>query len=92
MRCVVQRVSEAYVTVDGRETGRIEKGLCALIGVETGDTEKDAAYLAGKNVRECAAYAAAVAAYKCMHFGARDYELSQERIRTFLLEGKNKRR
>ena len=48
MRCVVQRVSEAYVTVDGRETGRIEKGLCALIGVETGDTEKDAAYLAGK--------------------------------------------
>ena len=33
MRCVVQRVSEAYVTVDGRETGRIEKGLCALIGV-----------------------------------------------------------
>lgn len=48
MRCVIQRVSEAYVTVDGAETGRIEKGLCALIGVETGDTEKDALYLAGK--------------------------------------------
>ena len=48
MRCVVQRVKEAYVTVEGQETGRIGKGLCALIGVETGDTEKDAAYLAGK--------------------------------------------
>ena len=43
MRCVVQRVSEAYVTVDGKETGRIEKGLMALIGVEVGDTAKDAA-------------------------------------------------
>ena len=40
MRCVIQRVSEAYVTVDGQETGRIDKGLCALIGVEKGDTEK----------------------------------------------------
>ena len=48
MRAVVQRVSEAYVTVEGAETGRIEKGLMALIGVEAGDTEKDAAYLAGK--------------------------------------------
>ena len=48
MRCVVQRVSEAYVTVDGKETGRIGRGLCALIGVETGDTEKDAVYMAGK--------------------------------------------
>lgn len=48
MRCVVQRVSEAYVTVAGRETGRVAKGLCVLIGVETGDTEKDAVYMAGK--------------------------------------------
>ena len=51
MRAVVQRVSEAYVTVDGRETGRIGRGLCALIGVEAGDTEKDADYLAGKIVK-----------------------------------------
>ena len=51
MRCVVQRVSEAYVTVDGTETGRIEKGLMALIGVEAGDPEKDAIYLAGKIVK-----------------------------------------
>ena len=51
MRAVIQRVSEAFVTVDGRETGRIGKGLCALIGVEAGDTEKDAVYLAGKIVK-----------------------------------------
>ena len=81
------------------ENGRAEKfnGI-KVEAVDTngaGDTFHGAflvAYLAGKHVRECAAYAAAVAAYKCMHFGARDYELSQERIRTFLLEGKNKRR
>ena len=51
MRAVIQRVSEAYVTVDGKETGRIEKGLMALIGVEAGDTEKDAQYMAGKIVK-----------------------------------------
>ena len=51
MRCVVQRVSEAYVTVDGAETGRVEKGLCVLLGVEKGDTEKDAVYMAGKIVK-----------------------------------------
>ncbi len=51
MRCVVQRVSEAYVTVEGRETGRVGKGLLALIGVEAGDTEKDAKYMAGKIVK-----------------------------------------
>lgn len=48
MRCVIQRVTEAYVTVEGKETGRVEKGYCALIGVESGDTEKDAVYMAGK--------------------------------------------
>ena len=51
MRAVIQRVSKAYVTVEAQETGRIEKGLCALIGVEAGDTEKDAQYLAGKIVK-----------------------------------------
>lgn len=51
MRAVVQRVSEAYVTVDGKETGRIEKGLCVLLGVEEGDGENDARYMAGKIVK-----------------------------------------
>ena len=48
MRAVVQRVSEAFVTVEGQETGRIETGLMVLLGVEAGDTEKDAVYMAGK--------------------------------------------
>ncbi len=48
MRAVIQRVAEAAVTSEGTETGRIGVGLCALIGVETGDTEADARYMAGK--------------------------------------------
>ncbi len=51
MRAVVQRVSEAYVTVDGRETGRVGQGLCVLLGVEAGDAEADAVYMAGKIAR-----------------------------------------
>jgi D-tyrosyl-tRNA(Tyr) deacylase len=48
MRVIVQRVSEAAVAIDGREVGRIGIGLAVLVGVETGDTPADAAWLAGK--------------------------------------------
>lgn len=48
MRCVVQRVSSARVTVDGRETGAIGLGLAVLAGVEVGDTAAEVAYMAGK--------------------------------------------
>jgi D-aminoacyl-tRNA deacylase len=48
MRAVVQRVKEARVTVDGRVTGKIEKGLLVLLGVMKGDTEIDAHDLAQK--------------------------------------------
>lgn len=48
MRAVVQRVTEASVTVDNRIIGSIGPGLMVLLGVEQGDTEKDAAYLAEK--------------------------------------------
>ena len=34
MRAVVQRVTESSVTVDGKVTGSIGKGLMVLIGVE----------------------------------------------------------
>lgn len=51
MRAVVQRVAEAYVTSEGQESGRIRAGLCVLLGVETGDTEADAKYMANKLVK-----------------------------------------
>lgn len=48
MRAVVQRVTEASVSVEDRETGRIGPGLVALIGVAEGDGESDANALADK--------------------------------------------
>ena len=48
MRAVVQRVKKSSVTVDEKITGEIGKGLMVLIGVEDGDTEKDADYIADK--------------------------------------------
>jgi D-tyrosyl-tRNA(Tyr) deacylase len=48
MRAVVQRVKESRVTVEGRITGEIGKGIMVLLGVEEGDSEKDAVYLAEK--------------------------------------------
>lgn len=48
MRAVVQRVLSASVTIDGELTAAIEKGMLVLIGVEVGDTEKDAKYIADK--------------------------------------------
>ena len=48
MRAVVQRVKEADVSVDNQITGSINKGLMVLLGVEEGDTEADAVYMADK--------------------------------------------
>ncbi|HWO93882.1 MAG TPA: D-aminoacyl-tRNA deacylase [Dehalococcoidia bacterium] len=48
MRLVIQRVTEAAVTVDDRETGRIGAGLVIFVGVASGDTEDDAIRLARK--------------------------------------------
>ena len=49
MRCVIQRVSHASVTVAGEEVSRIEKGgYLVLVGAEQGDTEADARYCADK--------------------------------------------
>ena len=48
MRAVVQRVKEADVSVDNNITGAIKKGLMVLLGVEDGDTEADALYMADK--------------------------------------------
>ena len=48
MRAVVQRVTEASVTVENKKVGAIEKGMTVLLGVEDGDSEKDADYIADK--------------------------------------------
>lgn len=48
MRAVVQRVTDADVTVDGIVTGKIGNGFVVLIGVEDGDTDKDIDYIAKK--------------------------------------------
>ena len=48
MRAVVQRVVGSSVSVDGRVTGRIEKGLNVLLGIGRGDTEAKAQALAEK--------------------------------------------
>jgi D-tyrosyl-tRNA(Tyr) deacylase len=48
MIAVVQRVASATVEVDGREVARIDRGLLALVGITTTDTEADARWLAGK--------------------------------------------
>lgn len=48
MRCVIQRVSSASVTVDGRVTGAIDAGLLLLLGIATGDTSADGEWLARK--------------------------------------------
>jgi D-tyrosyl-tRNA(Tyr) deacylase len=48
MRAVVQRVSEAKVTVAGETVGRIDRGLLVLLGVTHSDTRAEAAWLAHK--------------------------------------------
>lgn len=48
MRLVVQRVTRASVTVDGKVTGKIGKGYMVLVGAEVGDTEADARLCADK--------------------------------------------
>lgn len=48
MRAVVQRVTGADVSVEETITGKIDKGLAVLIGVESGDTERDLDYIVKK--------------------------------------------
>jgi D-tyrosyl-tRNA(Tyr) deacylase len=50
MRAVVQRVSEAKVSVEGKTTGSISKGLLILLGIEGSDDASDLDWLAQKIV------------------------------------------
>jgi len=51
MRAVVQRVSEASVTIQGRDVAAVGPGLLILLSVAAADDERDAAYLAAKIAR-----------------------------------------
>ena len=48
MRAVIQRVSEASVTVDGQLIGQIRKGIVIFVGVTSTDGEEDVRWLAEK--------------------------------------------
>ena len=50
MRALIQRVSQASVTVGPEDVGRIGPGLVVLLGVSAEDTEADAQYLVDKTV------------------------------------------
>ncbi len=48
MRIIIQRVSEASVSVDNKIIDSIKAGMMILVGVENGDTEDDCRWLAAK--------------------------------------------
>ena len=48
MRVVLQRVSEASVSVNQKEVSKIDAGFLILLGIEERDTEEDVAWLVGK--------------------------------------------
>ena len=50
MKLVIQRVSEARVTVAGTTVGAIQTGLVVFVGISKSDTESDASYLSDKLV------------------------------------------
>ena len=51
MRLVIQRVSEASVSIGGTLKAAIGKGLMVLVGIEDADTEEDIDWLCGKLLR-----------------------------------------
>jgi D-tyrosyl-tRNA(Tyr) deacylase len=48
MRAVIQRVSEASVTIEGKKVADIKSGLLILLGIEDTDTQEDIDWLSGK--------------------------------------------
>ena len=50
MRVVIQRVTKASVTIDGKTKGEIGRGLLVLIGIEDADGDEDTRWLSNKIV------------------------------------------
>lgn len=50
MRVVIQRVSHASVTINGKINGAIQKGLLVFVGIEDADREEDVKWLSNKIV------------------------------------------
>lgn len=48
VKIVLQRVKKAKVLVEGKTAGEIGTGVCLLVGIEKGDREVEADYLADK--------------------------------------------
>lgn len=48
MKAVLQRVSEASVTIDGEKVAAINSGLLVLLGIEEADTQEDLSWLVSK--------------------------------------------
>ena len=51
MKIVIQRVSQASVTVEGKKIADIQKGLLVLVGIEDADTQEDIDWLSGKIIK-----------------------------------------
>ncbi|MBF4508340.1 D-tyrosyl-tRNA(Tyr) deacylase [Flavobacterium sp. JLP] len=51
MKVVLQRVSQASVTVDNQVVANIQKGLLVLVGIEDSDNQEDIDWLVGKIIK-----------------------------------------
>ena len=50
MKAVIQRVSQASVTIDSKKVSEISKGLLVLVGIEDTDSQEDITWLSSKIV------------------------------------------
>jgi len=50
MKAVIQRVSQASVTIDSKKVSEISKGLLVLVGIEDADSQEDITWLSSKIV------------------------------------------